>query len=53
MTYNWTKFEKQVFINADVQTVFNAWAVPNEIVKWFIAEVDYMTVGDQFRPKWV
>lgn len=41
MTFNWTRFEKQVFIKAPGQTVFSAWAIPNELIKWFIAEANY------------
>ncbi|MEM7335916.1 MAG: SRPBCC domain-containing protein [Chloroflexota bacterium] len=41
MSYNWTKFKKQVFINASVEDVFDAWAIPNELIKWFIAKADY------------
>lgn len=41
MTLNWTKFEKQIFIKAPGQDVFNAWAIPDELVKWFIAEANY------------
>jgi len=49
MTFNWTKFEKQVFIKAPGQDVFNAWAIPNELIKWFIAEADYTMNGQGKR----
>jgi uncharacterized protein YndB with AHSA1/START domain len=42
--YDWTRFERQIFINADQRTVFRAWAVPEEIVKWFIATAEYVSV---------
>ena len=50
MSYNWTKFKKQVFINASVEDVFKAWATPNEIIKWFIAKADYQNGDTQKRP---
>ena len=49
MNYDWTKFKKEVFIKAKLEDVYNAWAVPNEIIKWFIAEADYTTEDDVQR----
>ena len=40
-TYDWTRFSKQIFIDADPETVFRAWATPGEIIRWFIAEARY------------
>ncbi|MCA9945742.1 MAG: SRPBCC domain-containing protein [Anaerolineales bacterium] len=45
MSYDWTRFEKQVFIAAPSTEVFQAWAVPNELTRWFIAEANYSTNG--------
>ena len=49
MTFNWTKFEKQVFIKAPGQDVFNAWAIPDEFIRWFIAEANYTKKGQGKR----
>lgn len=49
MTFNWTKFEKQIFIKAPSQDVFNAWAIPDELVKWFIAEANYTKNSQEKR----
>jgi len=49
MSFNWTRFEKQVFIKASGQDVFNAWAIPNELIKWFIAEANYTINGQERR----
>jgi len=49
MTFNWTRFEKQVFIKAPSETVFNAWAIPDEFIKWFIAEANYTKNGQGNR----
>lgn len=35
--YDWTKFKRQIFIKADREKVFRAWATSSEIIKWFIA----------------
>lgn len=49
-TYDWTRFQKQIFIKADQEAVFRAWATPNKIVEWFIAEADYVTTATTVRP---
>lgn len=48
--YDWTRFERRIFINASVESVFRAWAVPEDIVKWFIAKADYHSAGGAPRP---
>lgn len=63
--YDWTQFKRQVFIAANPQVVFDAWAKPGEIVKWFIAQAEYTTPegvlrgadetvqkGDQYFWRW-
>ena len=47
--YDWTRFERHTFIEADPATVFRAWAVPENIVKWFIATADYASPDGQAR----
>jgi uncharacterized protein YndB with AHSA1/START domain len=49
LNYDWTRFERQIFIKADPAAVFRAWAVPQEIVKWFIARADYVSADDAPR----
>jgi len=50
LNYDWTRFERHVFIEADPATVFQAWVVPENIVKWFIATADVTAPGGQARP---
>ena len=38
--YDWTRFERRIFINAQPEKVFRAWAAPGEIVRWFIAKAE-------------
>jgi len=64
-SYDWSRFKKQIFITADTQKVFQAWAVPQNIEQWFIAEADYTTpdgsdraaaetvkAGDHYHWRW-
>jgi uncharacterized protein YndB with AHSA1/START domain len=63
--YNWTQFTRKVYIAADINTVFRAWATPSGLVKWFIAQADYhapdstprndremVQVGDTYYWRW-
>lgn len=57
--YDWTQFSREIFIQADLPTVFQAWAKPNEITKWFIASTEQnrsadeiVQVGDQYFWHW-
>jgi len=63
--YDWTRFERRIFINASPEIVFRAWAVPENIVKWYIAKAEYQTaagvprkpdelvaVGDSYYWEW-
>jgi uncharacterized protein YndB with AHSA1/START domain len=48
--YDWTRFERRIFINARPEAVFRAWAVPQEIIKWFIAKANCRAADGTPRP---
>jgi len=48
-SYDWTRFERRIFINAEPEVVYRAWAVPENIVKWFIASAAYSTADKEPR----
>jgi uncharacterized protein YndB with AHSA1/START domain len=49
-SYDWTQFKREIFIKADLPTVFQAWAKPGELTKWFIAEATAVSPSTQLRP---
>ena len=49
-SYDWTQFQREVFIQADLPTVFQAWAKPDEITKWFIASATVISANNRLRP---
>jgi uncharacterized protein YndB with AHSA1/START domain len=49
-SYDWTRFERRIFINAEPEAVFRAWAVPANIVRWFIASAEYVAQDGTPRP---
>ena len=57
--YDWTQFTRQIFIQADLPTVYQAWVQPSEITKWFIAATEQnrpaaeaVQVGDHYHWRW-
>lgn len=63
--YDWTQFTRHLFVKADLSQVFNAWVVPAELERWFIAEARYtqsdstprsaqapVQPGDQYYWRW-
>jgi uncharacterized protein YndB with AHSA1/START domain len=48
--HDWTRFEKRIYIDAEPEEVFRAWAVPENIVKWFIASANYQSTDGTRRP---
>ncbi len=44
MTFSsgWTDFTRRIFINADISTVYNAWAKSSELEKWFFEKAEYV-----------
>ncbi len=48
--FDWTQFEREIFIQADLDIVFKAWAKPSEITKWFIATADVKSTDNRPRP---
>lgn len=33
---DWTEFTRVIFIKSDMKTIYNAWAIPDQIEKWFL-----------------
>lgn len=40
-TFDWTKFDQKIAVKDSIQNIYNAWAIPNEIEKWFLKSADY------------
>jgi uncharacterized protein YndB with AHSA1/START domain len=46
-TFDWTQFAQKVAIKAKMQDVYDAWAMPSEIEKWFLRTADYKTANGE------
>ncbi|MFT5777439.1 MAG: hypothetical protein ACI837_000371 [Crocinitomicaceae bacterium] len=46
-TFDWTQFAQKVAIKAEMQDIYNAWAKPNDIEKWFLETANYKNTKDQ------
>ncbi len=51
MKKDWSKFTKRIPINSTVRSIYNAWVIPSEIEKWFVASADYSLADGSLRPK--
>ncbi len=47
--YDWTNFVKRIYIDKDMQEVYDAWTVPEKITEWFLEKVEYTEENDQKR----
>lgn len=43
---DWTQFTKSTVIKADLQALYKAWTVPNELEKWFLKKTAYKRDGE-------
>lgn len=51
MKRDWSKFTKRINVDSNMRAIYNAWAVPAEIERWFLASAEYQTTEKKRRPK--
>ena len=39
--FNWTQFSKRIFVNSDLETVYNSWTKSEELEKWFLSNASF------------
>ncbi len=39
--FDWSQFSKKIAIKAPMQQLYNAWAIPEEIEKWFLSKANF------------
>ncbi len=49
MARDWSTFTRRITVDAPTQTIYDAWAVPSQIERWFLRTADY--VGVDGKPK--
>ena len=49
MARDWSTFTRRITVKAPTQVIYNAWAVPSQIERWFLRVADY--VGHDGKPK--
>jgi uncharacterized protein YndB with AHSA1/START domain len=40
-TFNWASFTRKIAVKAKLATIYDAWANPAEIEKWFLSKANY------------
>ena len=51
MKKDWSQFTKRITIDATTRAIYNAWAIPVEIERWFLAGADYTAPDGLPKPK--
>lgn len=46
---DWSRFTRKIHISAPVQMVYDAWAIPANLTRWFLEEADYWISGKEKR----
>src|SRR6266542_258235 len=49
-SHGWSKFVKRITVNADPQTIYNAWATQAAIETWFLRQSIFSTEGAEKKP---
>lgn len=62
---DWTKFNRRIYIDSDMQEVYDAWTVPDRIEEWFLEAAAFVNpsgaempsinncqAGDTYQWKW-
>lgn len=48
---DWTKFSRRIYIDSEMQEVYDAWTVPDRIEEWFLESADYTNPSGEELPK--
>ena len=49
--FDWTQFSKRIFINTDLNSVYNAWTKSGELEKWFLSKATFQSIdGKEILP---
>lgn len=41
--FNWSQFSKHIFVNTNLETVYNAWTKSEELEKWFLSKASFFS----------
>lgn len=42
MARDWTKFTRRITVNYPVRAIYEAWAIPSQIERWFVRSAEYV-----------
>lgn len=49
--FNWTTFTRKIIVKAPAEVLYNAWAIPNEIERWFLSKTSYYKSDGEIKDK--
>ncbi|PKA83735.1 uncharacterized protein YndB with AHSA1/START domain [Ulvibacter sp. MAR_2010_11] len=63
--FDWTKFSRKLAIEANIQSLYDAWIIPAELERWFLKDADFtnaegksisksqrIKIGDTYKWQW-
>lgn len=48
---DWTKFTRRIYIDSDIQEVYDAWTVPERVEEWFLERAVYINPSGSEVPR--
>jgi uncharacterized protein YndB with AHSA1/START domain len=49
--YDWGKFTRKININASVESIYDAWTIPELLERWFLRDASFKRSNDTLREK--
>lgn len=51
MARDWSTFTRRITVDAPTQTIYDAWAVPSQIERWFLRTADYVGIDGKAKDR--
>jgi uncharacterized protein YndB with AHSA1/START domain len=49
MARDWSTFTKRITVNYPMRSIYEAWAIPSQIERWFLRSAEYVGLGGKTR----
>lgn len=51
MARDWSTFTRRITVDAPTQAIYDAWAVPSQIERWFLRTADYVGIDGKAKDR--
>lgn len=49
--FDWTRYTKRIAVKAPISTIYKAWAIPEELERWFLEDVKFYDKDNNLKDK--